>query len=321
MEDQTVTLGVANFFCRFEQASVEDYYKSMLGLEDNFWSEDLYGNGSTMEDNMKDSAMEELHELYTLQAHMSDYNVELTDDEKSAITEAAKKFMEDNDAATIKEMGADQDIVEEVLTLYTISNKMSSAIEAEVDTNVTDEEANMRAYSMVKISTDSYQDDSGDTVEYTDDEKSALKTTAETMSGELDAEDATLESVAEAHGYEVSTGTYASDDTTLEDEVKTALDDLQEGACSGVVETDTALYLLRIDSDTDEDATEQNRQSIIDTRKSDHYNEVLEGWQEDDGWEVNDKAVAKISFRNSLTQVDPDASTETEGTEAETTEE
>jgi foldase protein PrsA len=158
-------------------------------------------------------------------------------------------------------------------------------------------------------------------VEYTDDEKSALKTTAETMSGELDAEDATLESVAEAHGYEVSTGTYASDDTTLEDEVKTALDDLQEGACSGVVETDTALYLLRIDSDTDEDATEQNRQSIIDTRKSDHYNEVLEGWQEDDGWEVNDKAVAKISFRNSLTQVDPDASTETEGTEAETTEE
>lgn len=37
-------------------------------------------------------------------------------------------------------MTADEDTVEELLTLYTIRSKMQKAIEAEADTNVTDEE-------------------------------------------------------------------------------------------------------------------------------------------------------------------------------------
>ena len=86
----------------------------------------------------------------------------------------------------------------------------------------------------------------------------------------------------------------------------------KEGETSDVIETDSALYIVRLDSETDKDATEKNRQNIIDKRKSDHYNEVLEGWQKKDGWKVNKKNVAKISFKNSLTQQDPNASTETQ---------
>lgn len=316
MNDQTVSLGVANFFCRFQQASVEDYYKSMLGGGDDFWTTDLYGMGSTMEDNVKDSAMEELHEMYTLKAHMSDYGVELTDAEKSAITEAAEKFIEANSEEVLKEMSADQEIVEEVLTLLTIKEKMVDAIQATADTNVTDAEANMRGYSMITISIDGYTDDDGETVAYTDEEQAAFRETAKKMAEDLTAEGATLETVGETYGYEVKTGTYAADDDTLDEAVKTALDGLKEGETSGVVETDTALYLLRIDTETDEEATETNRQTIIDTRKSDLYNEVLEGWQEDDGWTIKERAVGKISFRNSLTQQDPDASTETESAES-----
>jgi foldase protein PrsA len=314
MNDQTVSLGVANFYCRFEQASIEDYYKSMLGDSDNFWEQDLYGNGTTLAENTKESAMESLHEMYTLQANMSEYNVELTDEEKAAITEAATTFMEANDQASLEEMGAEQEIVEEVLTLYTIQTKMKAAIEAEADTNVTDEEANMRAYSRVAIEIDSYTDDSGETVEYTDEEKEEFRNTAQSMADEI-AAGADLETVAEENGYEVTTGTYDNDDSSLDEELKDALDALKEGETSGVVESDTSLYIVRIDSDTDEEATESNRQTIIDTRKSDHYDEVLEGWQEDDGWKVNNSAVAKISFHNSLTQTDPNASTETESTE------
>lgn len=101
-------------------------------------------------------------------------------------------------------------------------------------------------------------------------------------------------------------------DDSLDTSVKKALDDLKEGETSDVIETDSALYIVRLDSETDKDATEKNRQNIIDKRKSDHYNEVLEGWQKKDGWKVNKKNVAKISFKNSLTQQDPNASTETQ---------
>ena len=166
---------------------------------------------------------------------------------------------------------------------------------------MTDEEANERGYTMMTISTTSHQDDSGNTVEYTDDEKKQLKETANKIEDAV-KNGKTLEDAAKDEDQQTTTGAYASDDSTLDTSVKKALDDLKE----------SALYIVRLDSETDKDATEKNRQNIIDKRKSDHYNEVLEGWQKKDGWKVNKKNVAKISFKNSLTQQDPNASTETQ---------
>ena len=91
MNGQTVTLGVANFYCRYEQATMEDAYKAYLQTSD-IWSKDISGNGTTLEETVKDQAMETLHEMYTLQAHMKDYNVELTDADKKAVKEAAQKL-------------------------------------------------------------------------------------------------------------------------------------------------------------------------------------------------------------------------------------
>ena len=220
--------------------------------------------------------------------------------------------MDSNSTEAIKEMGATEDIVEEILTLYTVRDKMKDAIEADVDTKVSDDEANMRAYTMIKIATNGHTDENYQFVNYTDDEVAAIKKTASEMADELKEDGATLESVAKAHDYETTTGTYDADNDTLGDDVKKALDDLKEGETSGLIETDDAEYFVRIDSDTDKDATEKNRQSIIDQRKDDLYKKVLSGWQKDDGWKVVKKALAKIEFSNSLTQQDPNASTESE---------
>lgn len=300
MKNQTVTMGVANFLCRFEQASMEDLYKLYLGdSSDNIWARDLAGNGTTLEESTKTQALEELHEMYTLQQHMSDYNVEITDDDKAAITEAAKKFMDANSKEALDEMGATQDIVEEILTLYTVKEKMKTAIEADADTNVSDEEANMRAYSMVTLDISDSSDDADKN-----------KETAKKMEEALKADGATLDKVAEDNDQKVTTGTYDADNDTLDEAVKKALDGLKEGETSGLIETDDKAYFVRIDKDTDADATEKNRTSIINQRKDDLYQEVLSGWQEDDNWKVDEKAVKKIEFKNSFTQQDPNASTE-----------
>jgi len=207
-------------------------------------------------------------------------------------------------------MGADQEIVEEVLTLYTIRSRMKKAIEAEADTNVSDEEANKRGYSMVKISTDSHTDENGTQTEYTEEEKAGLKEDAQKMEAELKEDGATLSGVAKAHNQEVTTGAYAADDTQLEEAVRKELDALKEGETSGLIETESALYFVKLDAETDEEATKQNRETIINTRKSEKYQEVLADWQKKDGWKVEEKALAKIVFKNSLTQTDPNAATE-----------
>lgn len=308
MKDQTVTMGVANFLCRFEQASMEDLYKMYLGdSSDNIWARDLTGNGTTLEESTKSQALEELHEMYTLQQHMSDYKVELTADDQAAIKEAAEKFMSANSHEALDEMGATEDIVEEILTLYTIKSKMKTVIGADADTNVSDEEANMRAYSMVSLDISEDSEDAD-----------ANKKTADQMEEALKEDGATLDKVAEDHGQKVTTGTYDADNDTLDEEVKKALDGLKEGETSGLIETDDKAYFVRIDKDTDEDATEKNRTSIINQRKDDLYQKVLSGWQENDNWKVDQKEVKKIEFKNSLTHQDPNASTESTESAAST---
>ena len=83
LDGQEIKLGVANFAVRLQQAQADDFYRAYFG--DDVWSSDLYNNGTTMEDNTKNSVIEMIENLYILQNHMADYDVTLTDDELSLI--------------------------------------------------------------------------------------------------------------------------------------------------------------------------------------------------------------------------------------------
>lgn len=307
--EETVNFGVANFLLKYQKASVDDMY-AMYGMT---WDTDLYGNGTTLEDDFKDSAVQLLHDLYTLKAHMSDYGVEITAEDEAAITEAATAFLAANSAEAAEELGATQEIVEEVLTLYTIQAKMYNAIVADADTEVSAEEANMRGYSMVTINLAGEYDENYNYVEYTDAEVAVLRETADQMSEQLLGK--SLETVAEEFGFEVTTGAYAKDDATLSEELLTVMNELKEGDVSKLIETDSALYFVRIDTDTDEVATEGNRQSIIAERQNALYEQVLTAWQENDGWTVDEAVVDKIDFHNLFTQME--STEEVESTESE----
>lgn len=308
--EESVDFGVANFLLKYQKASVDDMY-AMYGMT---WDTDLYGNGITLEDDFKDSAMQLLHDLYTLKNHMSDYGVEITAEDEVAIKEAATAFLEANSEEAIKEFGATQEIVEEVLTLYTIQAKMYNAIIVDTDRDVSAEEANMRGYSLVTIGIDGKYDESYNYVEYTDAEVAVLRESADRMSELLLGK--SLEDAAEELGFEVTTGAYAKDDATLDADLLAVMNELKEGDVSKMVETETALYFVRIDADTDEVATEGNRQSIIAQRETALYEEVLTSWQENDGWTVDETVVDKIDFHNLFTQVE-ESTEDIDSTESE----
>ena len=76
-----------------------------------------------------------------------------------------------------------------------------------------------------------------------------------------------------------------------------------------MIELDSSYYVVRLDAKTDAEATEETRKSIISERQSDHYSEVLSGWEDSSTWTLNEKVWAKVSFDNLFTTVE-------EGTEA-----
>ena len=77
--EDTVTLGYANFVAKYTQAVYETTYGSSLG--EDMWNQDLYGNGNTFEEDVKNDVMDSLQEQYLLVNHASDYGVELTEED------------------------------------------------------------------------------------------------------------------------------------------------------------------------------------------------------------------------------------------------
>lgn len=305
-DETAVPLGVANFSARYQQAVYDDYYVAMWG--EDVWSYDLFGNGTTMQDDVKNDVLESLFTMYTLKAHSAEYSVALTAEDEAAITTAAESFVAANSREALKALGADQETVEEYLTLCTIQKRMYDAIIAQADTDVSDAEANTSAYSYVLVSKLSYTDESGSIAEYTEEEFEELETTMEAFAAE--AREGTLEEAAESYGYTVSTGTFTADNETLDEAVLSALRSLKEGEVSGVVDTDNYYYVLRLDAVTDVEATENTRQNMISERQSDFYDETLTGWQEGHTWTVNEKVWASVTFDNLFTTVPPVTETE-----------
>lgn len=124
--------------------------------------------------------------MYLISQHAEDYGVTLTEEEEDAISEAAAQFDEDNtDDAKEAVSGYKKDI-EKYLELVTIQNKMDSPMKEGVDEEVSDEEAAQKAMDYVFFSYTT-TDESGNSVPLSDDEKTALQTTAKKLSERVKA--------------------------------------------------------------------------------------------------------------------------------------
>ena len=149
-EGVNITLGEASVMLRYNQAETQSYLGGLFG-EGNIFQQDLTGSGEPYGDIMKENIMHELQEMTNMEAHMADYDVEITADEQAAIEAAAKQFVADNDEKTLKAMYADEASVARVLTLYTIESKMEDAIKAGADTEVSDEDAAQKTIEYVLL--------------------------------------------------------------------------------------------------------------------------------------------------------------------------
>ena len=286
-----MTLGEANFLLRYQQVQTESYYESMLG--EGIYEMDLYGTGSSFGDDFKADIMDQMQEYYIMEAKAADYGIALTEEDHAAIAEATAEFLNDNTADVKEQMTADQATIEKILGLMTIRNKMETALFAEANVTVSDEEAAQRGFSYISVTKGS-----GDTA-LTEDEiqsyKDKLANVAEAVKG-----GDTMEGAAVAEGMTAYTGSYGEGtDTYYAEEMITALDALKEGEVSDVIETDTELYLVQVTAEFDEDATAARKETLALTKQSEFYNAVLETWKADYPLTVVESVWEQVTFDRS----------------------
>ena len=279
--DEKITLGVANFYARLQQAQYETYYASMMGTTaEEMWAKEV-SDDQTYEEQTKKSILENLENMYLVSQHASDYDVALTEEEQQAIKDAAAKFGEDNSDDVKKVVSGDEEEVTKVLELMTISNKMETAMEAGVDENVSDEDAAQKSMQYLLFSYTT-TDDSGESQTLSDDEKEALKTTAQAFDDRLKGgED--METVASAAGLTAQTATFDSALTN-------------EGDVTDIIETENGIYIAKLTSLLDREATDSKKESIVSERKQEQYDSLLEQWKKDTKIKEEKKVWKKISF-------------------------
>ena len=366
--DTELTLGEANFMFRYSQARTQSYLGAMFGEGANVFQQDLTGSGQVYGETVKESVLDNLKNMTILEQHMSDYNVELTEEDKAAIEEATKQFMADNSKDVLKEMSATAETVSRVLTLYTIQSKMETAIEADVDTEVSDDEAAQKtiqyAYFTIPeteseseetteaesaaeaetaaetetemaseaesvseaetVSEDASEEATEETTESETEESAEKKETRETAQGIIDAVNGgqTLEDAVKAvdENKSVTTYSYGSDETTLNENLKNAADALSDGEVAAEpVEGENGYYVVQMVSTFDRDATDQKKEEIIKNRKSELYNNKLTEW-DTESFEINEKVWATVTYEDIFTMKQEETESET-GTETESTSE
>ncbi len=339
LDKEDIKLGLVNFMIRYQEAGYDDMYIQYMG--EGYWDKTVSGNNTVLE-TWKKNAIEEAHELYTLKAHQSDYDVEVSDDEKKEIKKAAEKFMKANSDDVIDEMSATEEIVEEYLELRLIKSKMYAAIIKNADSSVTDEEANMAAYTIVKLDYKGAYDSNYQYQTYTDEQSAQIKAQADAVVEAL-AGGASLEDAAKAAGTTATTGTYAtyvdpdaektddsdkkSDDTESTESVSDT--ESKESSESSNSKTKDSVYTTNNLDQSVVDALnslEEGQTSDLITTDSTYYivrldkktdeeatesnrktvKGILSGWQDDEKWSVKQKQLDKIKIHNYFTTTKKD---------------
>ena len=308
--ESEIKLGVANFYARMQQAQYETYYAGMMGTTgEELWAKET--DGKTYEQSVKSDMIKSLENMYILEQHASEYDVVLSEDEKKAIDKAAEEFDENNALEDKEAVSGYNKYVKKVLELITIQSKMEDAMTADVDTEVSDDEAAQKAMKYVFYSYTKDENDSTSTMSET--EKTEVKKKATDFAEKLKNSDTKdIDAVASEAGMEVQTATFDSESTSPNADLVKAADALTaEGDVTDVIETDSGIYVAKVTSFLDRTATDAKKQSIVEERKKDQYDDLLKKWRKKTDINLNKRVWKKVDFqKQGVTVKDTSGNTE-----------
>lgn len=316
-----IPLGVVSLSVREGQMQTEAMYRSYMGGSDfDIWDTEAE-KGKTYGEQAVEESLKDVELMYIMKAKAADYDVELTDEDEKAIAEAAASFMEANSEETIADLAVTEDQVKTYLELQTYKQKIHDPIIADVDKNVSDEEAQQSSFEYVSVSTADLSDDEikekkEDAQKILDGLKAdpdgdfseiakSVDDSYSSLSGTFDANETSEDEDTDDKDADEDSSSYSG---TYPEEVIDVLRTLDDGeVASDIIETDTAYYVVKLDKKDDEEATETKKESIISTREQTLYTDTTEKWLDDADIKEEKKVLKTLKVTDNHKYVAPTA--------------
>lgn len=316
-----IPLGVVSLSVREGQMQTEAMYRSYMGGSDfDIWDTEAE-KGKTYGEQAVEESLKDVELMYIMKAKAADYDVELTDEDEKAIAEAAASFMEANSEETIADLAVTEDQVKTYLELQTYKQKIHNPIIADVDKNVSDEEAQQSSFEYVSVSTADLSDDEikekkEDAQKILDGLKAdpdgdfseiakSVDDSYSSLSGTFDANETSEDEDTDDEDADDGSSSYSG---TYPEEVIDVLRTLDDGeVASDIIETDTAYYVVKLNKKDDEEATETKKESIISTREQTLYTDTTEKWLDDADIKEEKKVLKTLKVTDNHKYVAPTA--------------
>jgi foldase protein PrsA len=328
--DEKVSLAEVSVYAKIQQCSAESEYGSYFGEE--MWTMEVE-DGVTLEDSVKDNVIKQVKAVKLLTAHAEEMEISLSDDEKSDAKENAQTFIDSDEGKLIMEQAdADEELIQTIYQENALATKVKEAIIDKVDTEVSDEDAQVRTvYKLVFATTKTDAD--GNEVELSDAEKKKQKAKAQKAYKQLKKG---ADITALAKQYDISDTTdesYGSGQSEGGEAFETAVAKLKKGQYTSVIEDDEGYVIAKLVTENDKEKTEENKETILENRQNTAYQEQYDAWAKDleadwdDDKSINTKLWNRVTFKygeftssDSTEASDTETTTESAGTSDTTTE-
>lgn len=313
-----IPLGVVSLYARIQQAQTDAMYKSFMGSGANMWDTAVEeGSEETYGQKMVSDSLKAVELMVVLKEKAADYGVEVTEEEQAKIADAAAAFVEANGEEVMSDLAATEDQIEMLLELQTYRTKLYDPIVEEGKIEVTDEEANQSAFTYINVSADD---------EMTEEEKTEKKEQAQEILDKVKedpAADMTEIAKETDDSYTSLKGTFTTvkgeeTEDIYPEEVMEVLRTLKEGEVNTeLIESEGDYYIVRLDKELDEDATESKRESLKETKESEYYQETCDKWLEEADVKEEAKVLKTLTVTNahSFVMKMPEAPAADDGTE------
>ncbi len=277
-DGEDVTLKEAYIYAKMTAANYDQSYGYYFGTD--FWTMEVE-EGVTMEDSAKEAVIEQIKQIIVLDHKAEENDISLTDDEIEDCESYAKAFAkEDQGKEILKAAGADESDMQKIYEDNALASKMQEEAIKDTDTEVSDDEARHTTISRVVFATTTTDDD-GNTVDMTDDEKAAVKKTAEEALKKLQ-DGTSIDDIAEEQEYTDTSETYGAGESEEGEDFEEAMAKVSDGdILNKVMECDNGYVIAQMVAYTDEDATSEAKEEIIEQRQQDKFSEVYEEWTKD----------------------------------------
>lgn len=269
--------------------NIQNRYESVYGTE--IWSTNV--DGVTLEENVKDIALAQIARIKTMNLMAERYEVELSDEEKAQVENAANAYYSSLNETEIEKMGVSEKTISDLYTEFALAEKMYQYTIKDINPEISDDEARTITVQHILIKTYAL-DGTGKKIEYTQRAKEdAYKEACEVL--ELAQEGEDFDELIRRYS-EDDKSTYSFGKGEMAEAFEEAAFNLGKDEISDIVETEFGYHIIKCLNTFDKDETDANKIKIVDQRRAEAFGQEYDAYVETLTRILNEELWNSVSF-------------------------